>query len=397
MYKIFVLLLNVVIISNVYAEYSKIDKNSELVATPQIYTIVALPDNYQNDILSQKWIKEFNSNPTLLNLRKYTACHGYVSSSLDWYDWKHRWSTKVDKLPTIIIVQNDKLLYKRSAVDPSILSKEISQLSFYNCPTCTPLKAPYEPYIPNKNTPTPAEPSPDPIFPNNVIPDTPLVPDTSELDNLKKEIMTKINEISTKVESLSILVNKLENEQKNMSTLQQTELKNSIENLSSSLKNDIKQALTEVVKINDIESILQRSTYINDIKNMQQQLVKIEDLKNVSGSVDKAVSEITETVKQKTDILSEKIDNVAEHNTTLLKEVLEITQKPVEQPNTDTIYTGDLVNTAVKTTIPSSVLLVIGWWIRNVALRWVQQRAHSKIDEFSQYVDNRLQNIPVTK
>ncbi len=171
------------------AEAGRVEANAQLQDTPVVYTIVAVPENWKTDPVSQDLVNGFKQDPTLVALRKSTKMYSYTAANPD---WKHRWAARVPQLPTVIVMENDKVLYKRSGVGAKPIIEDCSRNGILQririCPDGTCPDGPYNPNQPNQPyTPpntvivdTPNNPNsplqPSPVGPQ--IPDTPVVPYT---------------------------------------------------------------------------------------------------------------------------------------------------------------------------------------------------------------------------
>lgn len=160
-----------------FADTGSVDTNvDEWPETPLVYTVVAFPENYKTDPLSQDIIKGFATDPTLKELRSRSKVWTYDTSHPD---WRHRFASRVKEVPTVIVMAGDKVIYKRSQANSEQLSEEIREGRLFDrFPTCPgpncpqPDDGPYRPDRPNRPS-TPNQPP---------IPDRPLIPDTPPTD-----------------------------------------------------------------------------------------------------------------------------------------------------------------------------------------------------------------------
>lgn len=127
------------------------------------YTVVAFPDNYRADALSQDIIAGFRSDPTLLQLRQASKVHTYTASNAD---FRHRWAARIPELPAVLVMAGDQVLYKRSRADARTIAGDIGRQGVLRrLRSCTPDGCPPD------NEPVDNEPYA-PVDPPPMIPDT---------------------------------------------------------------------------------------------------------------------------------------------------------------------------------------------------------------------------------
>lgn len=82
--------------------------NSEMLPAPGAYVIACLPANYQNDVISQKLIKDLREDPTMLRLRQQVATRVYTAGHpiLEMLN--------VKTTPALIVLNGTELTFKVS-------------------------------------------------------------------------------------------------------------------------------------------------------------------------------------------------------------------------------------------------------------------------------------------
>ena len=189
-----------------------VDGNTDWPESPRAYTVVAFPANYQTDPLSQDIINGFQADATLKELRARTKVWTYDENDAD---WQHRFAPMVAELPTVIVMDGDKVVYKRSKANTQTLAHEIRTGGLFNrFPQCNP----NDPNCPNRpNQPSepsrPNRPSRPSVPPRPLIPDTgpvlPTPPQPTPADDTKlKELTARIEVLEKKIAEQSVVVPK---------------------------------------------------------------------------------------------------------------------------------------------------------------------------------------------
>jgi hypothetical protein len=188
-----------------------IEGNTDWPESPASYTVIAFPDNYKTDALSQDLINGFEIDPTLVELRKQTKLWSYTESHPD---WKYRFAAPGQKYPTVFVMEGDKVVYKRSQADTKAISADIKKANQVfgrfpricppNCPDCPDNdNRPNSPNRPPQNRPSPNRPT---------NPSRPLIPDTAPtLPDTPKPIIpppddTKLKELTVRIEKLEATI-----------------------------------------------------------------------------------------------------------------------------------------------------------------------------------------------
>lgn len=143
----------------------QITGNSQMLGSPGTYTVIALPENYQADSLSQEIIKDFASDEACLDLRKSTEVVTMTASN-PLLSETGPLNTVAGTYPMVCVLDGDRCVFKRSGKACVKIGTQLAsaELKFGRpCPSC-PL-----------NKPKPDQPV-KPEVP--AIPDTPVLPDT---------------------------------------------------------------------------------------------------------------------------------------------------------------------------------------------------------------------------
>jgi len=91
----------------------------------QLHLVTALPDNYQQDPVSQDLIKGLKTDPNFLALRQVAKTWVYTGSHPD---WQERYAQRNPQLPTVMLLdETGQVYYKRSGVGSQTISREIGQ------------------------------------------------------------------------------------------------------------------------------------------------------------------------------------------------------------------------------------------------------------------------------
>lgn len=195
------------------AVVGSVEGNTDWPETPRFYTVAAFPANYKTDPLSQDIIKGFQTDETLKELRSRTAVWTCDETNPD---WKYRFADRVAELPVVMVMDGDKVIYKRSKASAKMIAEEVRGGRLFNrfpqicpgpdCPNCP--KTPTEP-TPNRPSPN-RPPAPNkPLIPDTAptpIPDTqPIAPVTPSVDDhTVKELTDRIKQLELKVSSLTL-------------------------------------------------------------------------------------------------------------------------------------------------------------------------------------------------
>ena len=204
------LLVSLCLCGSAYAVDGRIVANvDELPASPTRYTILCLPSNYKTDPLSQDIIKGFQSNEALKALRTSTTFWPYDEDNAD---YKFRWADRISELPCVIVMDGDKVIYKRSKAGTEQLAKEIGEQKVCgwpricpgpNCPNC-PDQPDDEPSPRTPKRPTPSTPK-RPLIPDTPpLPIQPVTPPPAVDDTRLKDLTARVDQLESQIKVLKL-------------------------------------------------------------------------------------------------------------------------------------------------------------------------------------------------
>lgn len=86
----------------------QIGGNSDMLPAPTSYTVVALPTNYQQDPLSQKFIQELSTDASIRAVREQTETRTYLAGHpiLE--------NMRISQTPALVVMEGENVLYKTS-------------------------------------------------------------------------------------------------------------------------------------------------------------------------------------------------------------------------------------------------------------------------------------------
>lgn len=103
-----ILSLGVITCLPTLSQEGQIGGNSAMLPAPSAYTVVALPQNYQQDPLSQKFLAELASDNNLRQIRSQTETRTYLAGHpiLE--------NMRIETTPALVVMDGEQVLYKTS-------------------------------------------------------------------------------------------------------------------------------------------------------------------------------------------------------------------------------------------------------------------------------------------